>query len=184
MGVPATLQPDGALRRPAHTGPSLAKPPEGPQSPNCTRPPRWVQKNNNNKKHTREEGKKRQSSSQAYPRQDCHHAFQRPRHQSKSSLLPPTSAQKPSTLKTHSREEIQYDLWVEEKSKRGQDTKQFTEKDGTFSSEEHFRHMHIQVWRALQTEPDDIYLGADHIPLQKQTLICWHSGRKSFRVII
>lgn len=44
MGVPATLQPDGAWRRPAHTGPSLAKAPEGPQSPNCTRPPRWVQK--------------------------------------------------------------------------------------------------------------------------------------------
>lgn len=44
MGVPVTLQPDGAWRRPAHTGPSLAKAPEGPQSPNCTRPPRWVQK--------------------------------------------------------------------------------------------------------------------------------------------
>ncbi len=42
--VPATLQPDGAWKRPAHTGPSLVEAPEGLQSPYCTRPPRWVQK--------------------------------------------------------------------------------------------------------------------------------------------
>lgn len=44
MCVPATLQPDGAWKRPAHTGPSLVEAPVGLQSPYCTRPPRWVQK--------------------------------------------------------------------------------------------------------------------------------------------
>lgn len=44
MSVPVTLQPDGAWKRPAHTGPSLAEAPVGLQSPYCTRPPKWVQK--------------------------------------------------------------------------------------------------------------------------------------------
>lgn len=44
MCVPATLQPDVAWKRPAHTGPSLVEAPVGLQSPYCTRPPRWVQK--------------------------------------------------------------------------------------------------------------------------------------------
>lgn len=44
MRVPATLQPDGAWKRPAHTDPSQLEAPVGLQFPNCTRPPRWVQK--------------------------------------------------------------------------------------------------------------------------------------------
>lgn len=32
--------------------------------------------------------------------------------------------------------------------------------------------MHVEVLIAIQTEPDDICLGAEHIPLQEQTLIC------------
>lgn len=63
MGVPATLQPDGALRRPAHTGPSLAKPPEGAQSPNCTCPPGWVQKKKTHKRGRQEEAEQRSGSS-------------------------------------------------------------------------------------------------------------------------
>lgn len=164
MGVPATLQPDGALRRPAHTGPSLAKPPEGAQSPNCTCPPGWVQK----KKHTREEGKKRQSSGQARP--PPRQATSSPSVISHSHHYP----QKLSTLRNHSTQEE-----VQHRRRSGEDNTENS--GGIFGSEERFRHMHIQVQRALQTEPDDIYLGADHIPLQKQTLICCYSvGRKRF----
>lgn len=79
MGVPATLQPDGALRRPAHTGPSLAKPPQGPQSPNCTRPPRWVQTTTTKTHRRGGQEETEQQSGLAWPRHDCHPAIQRVR---------------------------------------------------------------------------------------------------------
>lgn len=63
MCVPATLQPDGAWKRPAHIGPSLGEPPVGLQSPYCTRPPRWAQK--------QQRGARRQSADQAHPRGNC-----------------------------------------------------------------------------------------------------------------
>lgn len=44
LKVPESLQPDGAKKRPANTGPSLVEAPVGIQPPYCARPPRWVQK--------------------------------------------------------------------------------------------------------------------------------------------
>lgn len=165
MCVPATLQPDEAWKRPAHTGPSLVEAPVGLQSPYCTRPPRCVQKQERKRKEI-------QSTNQAHPCQDSRCVWtsclgERRGRQAISSLtkvlsisaisiaiqskaIPAKNRRRTCNRKTDFKEEQKQSAVVKEeqgvkKKKNRQQRYQLTSKNGLFQLGSAFSHACLGV---------------------------------------